>query len=107
MRTIYKYPLSPSVQQTIHVPLLKTDLYSAMSIKEQILKLDMQDGRPYLWIMVDNEERERAITVTFCQTGQQCYEPIEDYVDSFQKQLGDTNFVFHVFVREKNERRKE
>lgn len=102
MRTIYKYPLIPAVEQTIYVPLLKTDLYTAMNIKQQILKLDVQDDKPCLWIMVDNEERERSVKITLCGTGDKCYEPIEDYVDSFQiRQNSGVNLVFHVFAREK------
>lgn len=102
MRTIYKYPLAPVVDQTINVPLLKTDLYTVMNIKQQILKLDVQDNIPCLWIMVDNEQRERPVKVTLCGTGKKCYEPIDDYIDSFQiQQNSGINFVFHVFVREK------
>lgn len=101
MRTIYKYPLIPVVEQTIQVPLLKTDPYTAMNIKNQILKMDVQDNIPCLWIMVDNEERERDVKVTLCGTGQKCCEPIEDYIDSFQvQQNSGTNFVFHAFARE-------
>lgn len=101
MRTIYKYPLTPTTEQIIKVPLLKTDPYTAVKIKQQILKLDVQENTPCLWIMVDSEQRERAVKVTLCGTGQKCYEPIEDYIDSFQvQQNSGANFVFHVFVRE-------
>lgn len=101
MRTIYKYPLTPAVEQTIYVPLLKTGPDTAMKIKHQILKMDVQDDIPCLWIMVDSEERKRAVKVTLCGTGQKCYEPIEDYIDSFQvQQNSGANFVFHAFVRE-------
>lgn len=101
MRTVYKYPLAPVVEQTIYVPLLKTGPDTAMKIKHQILKMDVQDNIPCLWIMVDSEERERAIKVTLCGTGRQCCEPIEDYIDSFQvQQNSGANFVFHAFIRE-------
>jgi hypothetical protein len=101
MRTIYKYPLIPVVEQTIQVPLLKTDPYTAMNIKQQILKLDVQGDMPCLWIMVDSEERKRDVKVTLCGTGCKCCEPIKDYIDSFQvQQNSGANFVFHVFVRE-------
>lgn len=101
MRTIYKYPLTPVVEQTIYVPLLKIDSYTAMSIKEQILKLDIQGNTPCLWIMVDSEQRERAVKITLSGTGHQCYEPIKNYIDSFQiRQNNGDIFVFHAFVRE-------
>lgn len=103
MRTIYKYSLSPVVEQDIYVPFLNVDSDTVMKIKQQILKLDIQDNIPCLWIMVNNEQRERLVKVTLCGTGQKCYEPIEDYVDSFQiQQDSGVNFVFHVFVREKD-----
>lgn len=101
MRTIYKYPLRPATEQTIYVPLLKPDLYTAMNIKQQILKLDVQEDTPCLWIMVDSEERKRSVKIVLCGTGQNCYEPIEDYIGSFQiQQNSEANFVFHAFVRE-------
>ena len=101
MRTIYKYPLIPLTEQTIRVPLLKTDPYTAVKIKQQILKLDVQENIPCLWIMVDSEQRERAVKVTLCGTGQRCYEPLDEYVDSIQvTQNSGSNYAFHVFVRE-------
>lgn len=118
MRAIYKYPLIPAQEQTIYVPLLKVDegcsifagndrfVYeihkpTALNIKKQILKLDVQNNIPCLWIMVDNDERAREVKVTLCGTGQQCYEPLEEYIDSFQvTQNSGINYVFHVFVRE-------
>lgn len=118
MRTIYKYPLFPVFEQTIYVPLLKVDECdsifvrddgfgyevhkpTALNIKKQILKLDVQNDIPCLWIMVDNDERAREIKVTLCGTGQQCHEPLEEYIDSVQvTQNSGINYVFHVFVRE-------
>lgn len=102
MRTIYKYPLKPAQEQTIYVPLLKVGDQIALNIKKQILKLDVQNDVPCLWIMVDDEEQKREIKVTLCGTGQKCYEPLDEYVDSVQiTQNSGINYVFHVFVRER------
>lgn len=102
MRTIYEYPLKPVLKQTIYVPMLKVDDQIALNIKKQILKLDVQEQTPCLWIMVDDEEQKREIKVTLCGTGQQCYEPLDGYVDSVQiTQNSGVNYVFHVFVRER------
>lgn len=96
MRTIYKYPLNFEEEQVISVPFLECGLYTFMKIHEQILKLDVQNRKPCLWIMVDNEKPKRDVKVIFCGTGCKCYEAHEDYVDSFQIE----HFLFHVFVRE-------
>lgn len=96
MRTIYKYPLELEYKQVISVPILKASEHTRLNIKKQILKLDVQKDIPCLWIMVDNEERQRDVKVAICGTGDKCYEPIENYVDSFQTGA----FVFHVFIKE-------
>lgn len=101
MRIIYKFPLELKDEQTICVPILKPDPYTALEIKKQILKLDMQYEKPCLWIMVDDKEKKRDVKVTIVGTGHPCYEPLEDYVDSFQvSPHGISTLVFHVFVRE-------
>lgn len=96
MRTIWRYPLEIKDQQTIQVPCAGVDIYRAMKIKEQILKLDVQNEEPCLWILVDTKYTKRDVIITMYGTGYRCCEQIEDYLDSFQI----SEFVYHVFVRE-------
>lgn len=94
MKTIWKYPLEIKDEQVISVPILKTGPYTCLDIKKQILKLDIQNNIPCLWIMVDSEEIKRDIKIIFCGTGIKCYEKVDNYIDSFQMK----DFVFHVFI---------
>lgn len=110
MRKIYKYPLEIKDEQTIQIPYLKhvfscVDYSVSLGIKKQILKLDIQNDKPCLWIMVDTEEELRDVKVTMYGTGHECLELIDDYVGSVQFKGYSTviNHVYHVFVKEDDE----
>lgn len=98
MRAIWKYPLEIKDRQTIKVPCILVDLYRTMMIKQQVLKLDVQNGKPCLWILIDTLYPEQDVIITMCETGHRCYEPIENYFDSFQI----PPHTYHVFVREED-----
>lgn len=105
MRTIYKYPLEIKDEQTIRIPYTKHVLDDSLllGIKKQILKLDIQNDKPCLWVMVDSEEEMRDVKVTMYGTGHECSEFIDDYVGSVQFHPItniNPNLVFHVFVKE-------
>lgn len=101
MRTIWKYPLEIKDEQTIHVPCAVVDMYTAMKINQQVLKLDVQNGKPCLWILVDTKYTNRDIIITMYRSGDRCNEFIENYFDSFQiPQI--TESTYHVFIKEKD-----
>lgn len=99
--TIHKYPLEIKDEQIITIPFIYTGLYTALNIKKQILKLDVQNEIPCLWTMVDDKAYKRDIKVTIYRTGYECPELIENYIDSFQICSHDIQDFYHVFVKEK------
>ena len=96
MRTIYKYPLETTDLQTIKVP--KLEYEDEDNFKNQFLYIDVQNGCPYLWCMVDTESKIRNIQLRIVGTGNYMSEFLnkEDYLGSYQ--LFNGQFVGHVFI---------
>ncbi|MCI2145820.1 MAG: hypothetical protein LKK08_06190 [Bacteroidales bacterium] len=86
MKTIYKYKIEVEDMQTIILPK-----------NAQILTVQMQNGNPYIWALIDNDEEEtEAVTIGVYGTGN----PIDNnytlsYIGTFQ--MYDSKLVFHVF----------
>lgn len=86
MKTIYKYPIEVTDEQTLTLP-----------VKAQILTVQMQGETPCIWAMIDTEEsRTKRIVIRVYGTGH----PIagsEDltYLGTFQIHGGQ--LVFHAF----------
>ena len=93
MRTVYKYKIQTTDICRIRVPKLNgTD-----SFKEQILNIDIQNGEPCLWCLVDVGEEEQDIALRIVGTGN----PMptltkDDYLGSYM--LFNGGLVFHVFL---------
>lgn len=101
MRTIYKYPLKIQDRQLLQIPFVNDRLYGSLKLKQQILKLDVQNENPCLWVLVDTDLPRRDVVVNMYGTGHSCHETIDQYVDSFQHSPhGISTFVFLVFVNE-------
>lgn len=85
MKTIYKYELSVEDEQIIEMPYL-----------HQILSLQVQYGKPCIWVLVDLSvsTMENVKFVTY-GTGHQVKPEIDKYVGTYQ--LNDGLLVFHVF----------
>lgn len=86
MKTIYKYPIEVTDEQTLTLPK-----------DAQILAFQMQGSTPCIWAMIDTKEkRTEQITVRVHGTGH----PIADserltYLGTFQMHGG--HLVFHAF----------
>jgi hypothetical protein len=85
MKTIWKYPLQPLDRQAL-----------AMPHGAEILRLQLQDGRPCIWALVDDTFEDTA-TRTFATygTGQELPENPGTYIGTYETiRLG---LVLHVF----------
>ena len=82
MKTIYKYQLETTDQQTITMP-----------VGSEIISLHIQHGVPCIWVKVDigNEVGDRTFG-TF-GTGHPLPENNLEFIGTYQKD----QFVFHVF----------
>jgi hypothetical protein len=93
MRKIYKYQLETTDIQYLKIPrIIETDTF-----KEQVLKIDTQNGIPCIWCLVDTEEEERNVSIRTVGTGNPM--PLlskDNYLGSYI--LHDGRLVFHVFL---------
>lgn len=93
MKKIYKYTLAVADTQKITVPMLD----DSTGFKDQVLMVDTQKGRPFLWCMVDDKLPVRDIVIHTVGTGH----PIPDvskkyHIGSYM--ISDGSLVFHVFL---------
>ncbi|PIF44317.1 hypothetical protein CLU96_1260 [Chryseobacterium sp. 52] len=84
MKTIYKYPLKTTDQQTI-----------TMHVGAEILKLKDQHGTPCLWVKLDTSNAVGDRTFLTFGTGHVLPENEMDYIGSYH--LHNSELVFHVF----------
>ena len=85
METIWKYELETTDHQELELPLAA-----------KVLTVQMQNGKPCLWALVDTEEQKAGQSICIFGTGH----PVEfvgDYLGTYQ--LNDGALVFHVFKR--------
>lgn len=91
MKIIYKYPFK--------VFDVNARFAIEMPEKAQILSIQMQNGKPYLWALVntDNPLNESLEDRTFvvCGTGQQIYGDTSSY--KYLSTIQDGNYVWHIF----------
>lgn len=83
MRTIYKYPMSKSVD-TLELP-----------VGAHLLRVDMQQDTPTLWALVDPEASKENIRIAILGTGHQ-YPETDDEVRHINT-FFDGPFVWHAF----------
>lgn len=86
MKTIWKYTLKINGVQELSIPK-----------NGQILSVQIQHGKPQLWVLVDQEEQKESVILHTYGTGH----PVEGenltYIDTFQIEGGA--LVFHVFKK--------
>lgn len=86
MKTIYKYPIEITDEQIILMP--------AGAI---MLTVQVQNGNPFIWAMVDTEARMEDVPIRVHGTGHPiCESSNLEYIGTFQSMYGG-NLVFHVF----------
>jgi hypothetical protein len=85
MKTIYKYPIDAS--------LAALEMHSGAIP----LTVQLQDGRPYLWALVDTEQPKELRDFEIYGTGHPIDTNIFSYVGTFQMSDG---LVFHFFIGE-------
>lgn len=83
--TIWKFPLAVTDHQVVMMP-----------EGARILTVQMQQGTPFIWALVDEAARLENRTVRTVGTGHQIETEIGDYIGTYQ--LNHVLLVFHVFV---------
>jgi hypothetical protein len=88
MKTIWKFPLKITTEQTINVPLIA------------FLSIDVQYNVPCLWWLVDTDLPLKEIIIATYGTGESI--PSDNYERTFLGtfQLFQGNFVGHVFLKQ-------
>ncbi len=89
MLTIWKFPLKVADEQIIEMP-----------ANARILTVQTQQGKPYLWVLVDSDHPKEPRTILVYGT----WHPIDlvpsNYIGTFQVELMfGGSLVFHVFER--------
>ena len=85
-KTIWKYELEITDNQNILMP-----------IGAEILTVQMQDGTPCLWALVNPKAEMESIVIEIYGTGTDLYDmgTARKYISTFQAENG--GLVFHVF----------
>lgn len=92
MKTIYKYPLEIRDSFTLEMP-----------EGAEVLTLQLQEGKPYIWVLVDPTADRIPYTFYMFATGRIEEEKKlnkKNYVGSYQ--LANGRLVFHLFREELN-----
>jgi hypothetical protein len=87
MITIYKYPLQVTDVQHVEIP-----------VGAQILKVDEQNSKMFLWALVQNVSHTYNMEVRIIGTGQE-FNDHSDYEHLGSVLTSDGFFVWHVFRR--------
>lgn len=83
---IYKYLLEFQLRQAVELP-----------IGAEILTVQLQDGKPHLWAMVDEHEKTTEHrSIRMFHTGEPA-ERCSRYIATLQVRDGDDPWVAHVF----------
>ncbi len=81
---IFKYPLRIDAQQELDLP-----------VGARVLTVQLQDGKPCLWALVDEDAEVETITIEMIGTGHPVYDPGK-YLGTVQMEQG--KLVLHVFA---------
>jgi hypothetical protein len=87
MKTIWKFPLKVDDVQLVPMPM-----------GAEVLTMQIQDGQPCLWALVDGGERQEQRLIEIFGTGNPIHEDAgiqRRYIGTFQQ----SPFVWHVFER--------
>ena len=82
MKTVYKYPIQDTTQQTVRLPK-----------GAKLLQVASQGGQLQLWALVDTAQMPVDRKIAICGTGHMA--PDGEYICTFQ--LMGWTLVFHVF----------
>jgi hypothetical protein len=85
MKTIYKYP----------IPYGSTDTYTEMPNGARILAVQMQNGKPYVWAIVETTMEVVGRRFVLYGTGH----ALDDYYGTYIGTFQDGPFVWHLFER--------
>lgn len=87
MKTIYKYPIEITDKQTLPMP-----------VGANILTVQVQNGNPFIWAMVDTEAPIEGVAIIVYGTEHPIDESLNlEYIGTFQS--NGKCFVFHVLKR--------
>ena len=81
---IWKWTLLPGYEQTIEMP------HGA-----KILDVQVQNGQPQLWALVDESAYKDRIKIGIYATGAPMPDDLGEYISTFQ--MNEGSLVFHVF----------
>ena len=84
MKTIWKYQIQTTDYQDIEMP-----------IEAQILTVQVQNGEPCLWALIDPDQKRGIRQIRIIGTGHIIDNSIDEYLGTYQ--LRDGALVFHVF----------
>jgi len=84
-KKIWKYTLENSRTQIVKMPLTS-----------EIMDIQMQNGKPTMWAMVDPETEEIELKINMYGTGDDIHENVlkDEYLSTVQ----DGEFVWHFFM---------
>lgn len=86
MKTIYKYPIEITNKQTFPMP-----------VGSNILTVQVQNGKPFIWAMVDTAVPTEEVAIRVYGTGHPILDSSNlEYIGTFQSMYGG-NLVCHVF----------
>jgi len=87
METIHKYELAVTDHQQVSLP----NGY-------EILTIQMQHGKPCLWVKIDPERTASEVKIIIRGTGHQFTDNDVKYISTFQ--MNDGDLVFHAFIKD-------
>lgn len=86
MKSIWKFPFEVTNEQKIFMPRTA-----------KVLSVQMQNGVPCMWVLVDTEEQKEARTFIVQGTGHPCVCDVSEFIGTFQMSGG--TLVFHLFEK--------
>lgn len=81
---IYKYEVNAGI---VKAPIL------------QVLDVQMQDGRPVMWALIDENALQRTVEFAIYWTGQEINREVLKEFEYFKTLQDDMGLVWHVFIK--------
>ena len=89
MKSIWKFPIEITDEQKVFMPRTA-----------KILSVQVQQGTPCVWALVDTEEQKTERTLVVHGTGHPCVCDSSEFVGTFQVAGG--SLVFHLFEKKES-----
>jgi hypothetical protein len=86
MKSIWKFPIEITDEQKVFMPQTA-----------QVLSVQVQNGTPCIWALVDTEEQIAERTFIVHGTGHPCACEASEFIGTFQVRGG--SLVFHLFEK--------